>query len=305
MDTQALLAPSRAVPLIVAAILFIAGLAGKIGAAWGYGLLLVATLALVLGIVAFAVFTLTARFDTDGLRRTFQGLLRLGAWLYVLGVAALGGHFCFETLQGRMEIRWVLFGPTALAAIVVLDWGLYRLLVGKNLPTWRRFGHLVSRADAEPERLRRTLIDDVILHRTLLSVSGFRWFKHTLIFWGFALMFATEIVAVFVREGLPAFGLPDVWEDRWHPVRLAFDFAYDFTGLMVLAGCVLALGWRLKVNGTPEQKYTDTPTALFLFAVVLSGFLLEGVRLAAIGEPASASFVGAVFARLFDAGPAV
>ena len=60
--------------------------------------------------------------------------------------------------------------------------------------------------------MRRTLVEDVILHRTLRSVSGFRWLKHTLIFWGFALMFAAELLAVFVREGFPAFGWSDIWE---------------------------------------------------------------------------------------------
>ena len=67
-------------------------------------------------------------------------------------------------------------------------------------------------------------------------------------------MFAVEIVAVFVREGLPAFGADDIWEDLSHPLRMAFDFAYDFTGLMVLIGCVLALLWRLKVQGTAGRN---------------------------------------------------
>ena len=250
---------------------------------------------------------MTRKFNTATLQATFSGLLKFGAWLYVFAIAALGGFFVNETLHGRMELKWVLFGPAALAAIIVLDWGIYRLLIEKNQPTWQRFGRFVSRDRLEPERMRQTLMDDVILHRSLLSVSGFRWFKHTLIFWGFSLMFGVEIVAVFVREALPAFGLPDVWEDLGHPVRLAFDFAYDLTGLMVLVGCILALAWRLKVNGTPEQKFTDTPTALFLFFVVISGFLLEGARIAGTGGDAvnAASFVGVIFAKLFDGGGAL
>lgn len=269
-------------------------------------MLLVATVALMLGIGAFGVFVLTRWFETGLLRRTFTGLLRLGGWTYVIGVAALSGFFVFETLHGRMELRWILFGPAVLAAVVFLDIGLYRLLIEKNLPTWQRFGGLVSRAESDPASMRQTLVDDVILHRSLMGVSGFRWFKHTMIFWGFSIMFAVEIVAVFVREGLPAFGAADVWEDLGHPLRMAFDFAYDLTGLMVLIGCVLALAWRIKVQGTDEQKFTDTPTAAFLFFVVLSGFLLEGARIAASqgADANAASFVGVVFAGLFETGPA-
>ena len=76
--------------------------------------------------------------------------------------------------------------------------------------------------------MRQTLVDDVVLHKALFSVSGFRWFKHTLIFWGFALMFAAEFIAVFLREGLPAFGMHDIWPESANPIRLAFDFVFDF-----------------------------------------------------------------------------
>lgn len=245
------------------------------------------------------MFLLTHRFDTDTLRGSFTWLLRLGAWFYMLALATFAGVFLRDTLEGRMELRWILFGPAVLGAIVVLDWGLYRLLVRKNLPTWQRYGHLISRAGSDPEAMQRTLRDDVILHRTLFSLSRFRWLKHTLIFWGFAAMLAVEFAAVFVREAMPAFGLPDVWREPGHPVRLALDVAFDVTGLMMLVGCLLAIGWRIVVNGTPEQKFTDTPTALFLLFVVVSGFIVEGMRIGATPQPAHAlSFVGVVFAAL-------
>lgn len=298
MTFSALRKPSVAVPIAIAAVLLVAGFAGRLTAAWGYGLLLVATLLILGGVAVFAIFMLTRRFDGETLRGTFAWLFRLGGWSYVLAVAALSGFFTNETLQGRMEVKWILFGPAALAAIAFLDWGLYRLLIKKNLPTWQRYGHLISRTQSDPEAMRRTLVDDVVLHRTLFSVSGFRWLKHTLIFWGFATMFGIEVVAVFVREAVPAFGLPDVWRTHGHPVRLAFDVAFDVTGLMMLVGCALALAWRVAVNGTAEQKYTDTPTAAFLFLVVVSGFVVEGMRIAAAPpDPVHAlSFAGYAFA---------
>jgi nitrate reductase gamma subunit len=283
----------------LAAALLFAGLGGALTAAWGYALFLVATVFVLAGVGLFAVFLLSRRFDADALRGGFTWLLRLGGWAYVLAVAAFAGFFARETLEGRMELKWILFGPAIFAAIVVLDWGLYRLLVGKNLPTWQRYGHLVARERSDPEAMRRTLIEDVVLHRTLFSVSRFRWLKHTLILWGFAAMFAVEIIAVFVREAMPAFGLADLWRVPGHPLRLAFDVAFDLTGLMILVGCVLALIGRVAVQGTPEQKFTDTPTAVFLFFVVASGFAVEAVRIAAAPDAhAAASFIGYAFAFL-------
>lgn len=307
MDIKYFLQPHRAIPSALALALFSTGSAGLLNEGWGYGPLLIATIALFFSLCAAGTFAMTRYFDTENLKQTVFGLLKFGCWSYVLGVAALSGFFVNETLHGRMEMKWILFGPTVLAAVIVLDLGVYRLLIKKNLPTWERFGHLVSREAINPKSMRRVLVDDVILHRSLLSASGFRWFKHTLIFWGFSLMFATEISAVFVREGLPAFGMADIWEVPEHPLRLAYDFAYDFTGLMVLVGCLLALGWRLKVNGTPEQQFSDTPTALFLFFVTISGFFLEGARIAGSEGAAShaASFVGLVFAELFYGKPEI
>ncbi len=273
------------------------GVTGTIGAGWGYGLFFASMLLLAGAAAAFALLVLTRAFDGDRLRGSATWLGLLGMWAYVWAVGALAGHYTLETFEGRMELKWILFGPAVLVALVVLDVGLYRMLVGKNLPAWSRYRGVIRRELANPEEMRRTLVDDVILHRTLLSVSGFRWLKHTLIFWGFALMFAAEMLAVLVREGFPAFGWTDIWEVPSHPVRLAFDFVYDFTGLMVLVGCTLAIGWRIAVQGTEEQKYTDTPTAVFLFLVVLSGFVVEGMRLAAVPwELHGVSFVGSLFA---------
>jgi MFS family permease len=286
--------PSWLIATAVALAVFALGLVGGLTAAWGYGLFIGAVLLLGVGVGLFLVFLLTRRFETSQLRGSFTWLLRLGAWAYVFAVSALAGYYTNEALNGRVGYKWVLFGPAILAALGVLDWGLYRLLVQKNLPTWQRFGYLISREKSDPEAMRRTLAGEVVLHRTLFSVSQFRWLRHTLIFWGFVLLFLTDVVAVFFREAMPAFGLPDIWEQPGHPLRLAFDFVFDLTGLMVLVGCVLALAFRVVVNGTDKQKFTDTPTSAFLLAIVLLGFVVEGLRIASEGSPPAAAlgFVG-------------
>ena len=303
MDAQRLMSPTILGPCVAALLLVLTGLTGLTGAGIGYGLFLTATLLLAGALTALGLLLMTRRFSAEELCASAAWLAILGGWCYLWSLAALTGHYTHELFAGRMELRWVLFGPSVIAALVVLDVGLYRLLVKGNLPTWNRYRGYLNRELANPEAMRRTLVDDVILHRSLLAVSGFRWLKHTLIFWGFALMFATELLAVGEREGFPAFGWTDVWEIRSHPVRLAFDFAYDATGLMVLAGCVMAVWWRIRVHGTEEQKFTDTPTAVFLLFVVLSGFVVEGMRIAAEGGGAlnAVSFAGYAFSWFMPA----
>ena len=288
----------RYVFFAVAATLLLLGLTGLSHAAVGYALFLMATLMLLAGLCLLGLFALTATFDGQALRRGYGAAFWLGGWTYVFAVAALSGYYVFEALSGRIELRYILFGPAVLAAILVLDIGIYNVIVKRNLPTIRRFGDLWTRNNLDHEAMRQTLIYEVVLHRTLLTVHPFRWVRHQLIFWGFGLMFVTELLAVAFREAFPAFGWSDLWHDPGHPIRVAFDLVYDLTGLMVLLGCVLALIYRVVVNGTESQRYTDTPTTVFLFVVVVTGFVVEGARLAHV-DPSTpgvwASFVGFVF----------
>jgi nitrate reductase gamma subunit len=209
----------------------------------------------------------------------------------------------FETFQGRVEWRWIVFGPSILTALIVLDYGLYRKLVKNNLPTWRRYKQYISRDQSDPAAMRRTLIDEVVLHRSLFHASRIRWLRHTLIYWGFMSMFATELVAVIVRDGFPAFGWRDIWREEGNPVRLAFALIFDTTGLMIVAGCLLALAWRVAVNAAPERKYSDTPTTIFLLFVVVTGFIVEGLHmLPTVGDPGHRiAFAGAFAARVMAA----
>jgi nitrate reductase gamma subunit len=293
--------PNILVGLTGAGALFCAGAFGAVDAGWGYALLLLAGALLVSASVVFGVLALSKRGDAGTLARWSGRGLLAGAWGYAWGVSALGGFFARETLQGRMQTHWIAFGLAALAALVVLDIGLYKRLVAYNQVSWRRYRAHLSRTDAEPAAMRRALIDEVLLHRTLHRTSSLRWWRHTLIFWGFGLMFLTELLAVVFREAVPAFGWRDIWRVPGHPLRAGFEFAFDFFGMMILLGCLLALIWRWRVNGTDAQKYSDTPTVLFLLIVVVSGFTLEAARIAAAPDTpnAWASFAGLAMAWAF------
>jgi hypothetical protein len=286
----------------VAAALIVLGLAGFLSLAWGYALFATAEILLLCGVVAFADFALASHEQGGRLFEAARAGLIFGGIAYVWSVSALAGSYTHLAAIGEVEWQWILFGLCIVPAVVVLDVGLYRKLVRNNLATWRRFRPYISREQADPASLRRTLIDDVLLHRSLYRVSKVRWLRHTLIFWGFVAMFAAELVAVVIRDGFPTFGLRDIWREPQHPVRMVFDFIYDLTGMMMLVGCIIALGWRAAVSNSPERRYSDTPSTLFLLFVVMSGFVVEGLRmLPNMAEPDKwASFGGLLTARLLS-----
>jgi nitrate reductase gamma subunit len=284
--------------VMVGCALLTAGLLGLISAAWGYALFVLAGLSFGAAVLSVGTLLLTRLGHAGQLAAWSRGAGKLGAVSYVLSVAALAGHYAYETLNGRMELHWVVFGPLVLAALVAFEWGIYRKLVKANAVSWQRYRRFIDRNHADPAAMRKTLVDEVITHRSLWQSSKLRWLRHTLIFWGFAAMFVLELAAVFVREAVPAFGWTDVWRVPGHPLRLMFDLGYDFTGLMMLLGCILALYWRYTVRGKAESKYADTPMVLFLGFVVVTGFMIEGWRLAQLpSAPEQAfSFVGLWFA---------
>ncbi|MGI9386506.1 MAG: hypothetical protein ACR2OX_03670, partial [Methyloligellaceae bacterium] len=111
--------------LSIAALLTLFGFVGLSHAAVGYGLFLVATLLLLAGVGLLAVYALTDWFETEGLRRGFVAAFWMGAWGYVWSVAALSGYFISEALGGRIDWKFIIFGPVVLAALVILDVGIW------------------------------------------------------------------------------------------------------------------------------------------------------------------------------------
>ena len=277
--------------------LLAAGLAGLLSAAWGYALFVISGLALTASVGVVAMLLMSHRGRSERLVPLARALAILGAAAYVLAVAALAGHYTAETQSGRMELQWIIFGPLVLAALITFETGIYRKLVRVNVLSWSRYRMFFRRQDADPAAMRKTLVDEVVVHRSLWRVSKLRWLRHTLIFWGFGAMFLTELAAVLVREAMPAFGWVDVWRAPGHPVRLAFDLIFDTTGVMMLLGCLLALYWRISVRGKSERKFADTPMVLFLLFVVLTGFMIEGWRIAQtpFSQDHVYSFVGVLF----------
>ena len=287
-------------PLIVGIVVFVIQLSGTRGAGLAYGLLFVSVALLLAGVFALALLLFSRYAQTESLTATMRWLFIAGGWAYVIGVLDLSGYYIAQALASKVELHWIFFGPAALVSLILFDIGVYQIIYSKNKPSWDRYRRHIRREDAEPGAMRKIFLTDVAFHTNLLAISKFRWLRHTLMFWGFGLLFVVEIFAVFVREGFPAFGWNDIWEIAEHPIRLAFDFAFDFFGTMVLVGCLLAFMWRIKVSNTQEQKYSDTPSVVFLFLVVLSGFLLEGARLALDGLPVGSgySFCGWIFASM-------
>lgn len=236
---------------------------------------------------------------TEVILRGLRYNLIVGSALLVAGIFMLSGIYINRISAGQLEARWILFWPMILAACITFGVGAYRKIVKKiveNLKIWERF---LERKDAEPRAFLRRLLEDVILQRPLLQEGRIRWIRHVLIYWGFVLLWLADLTFALLHEYMPFFGVTGFSRNE-NPIKLALDFSMDLFGLMILLGTSIALIRAYVVRGTESRIYGDTPTATFLFAVVLTGYIVEGVRLASLpSEPyVYYSFLGAAVASL-------
>ncbi|MDA1297846.1 MAG: (Fe-S)-binding protein [Chloroflexi bacterium] len=173
--------------------------------------------------------------------------------------------------------------PIALAAIV---YGMYR-----RVRIWRTAGAYGEMGD-HPARIREFLrysAIDLFWHRKFRSRERYAGYMHFAIFWGFSvLLVATTVAAVeFNTEEYLDWTFPTA------NFRLQTSLIWDvFGGGLAAVGLGMA-AWRRYVI-RPERLNTfadDGVVLLFLSGLLLTGFMIEGLRMGATElNPASALY---------------
>jgi len=157
-----------------------------------------------------------------------------------------------------------------------------------------------DRRPVDRPRLYFALAKQIFLQPGLLSVSRVRWLIHLAVFYGFFGLFLhtsflfllddflarDSSVARFFYSG-PGRGFLDVWGDVW--------------GLLLLVGLAGAFLRRVfSRDGVVDNSEEDVFAVLLLLLVCLSGFMMEGLRIAADPSLSSGcSFLGRLVGGLF------
>jgi len=146
----------------------------------------------------------------------------------------------------------------------------------------------------------RIFFRDALYLSKLKGRSKTRWLMHLLILGGFLLMFVLDLLVTFSLDILRY--QPMIDEEGWAKMWIR-DFAFDLAGLMMLLGLSIAAFRRFVLK--PKIVKTELPDAVsivFLLLIVLGGFYLEGMGIAASirGHTVNHeySFVGYLFSFL-------
>ena len=192
-------------------------------------------------------------------------------------------------------IFYVMFFPT----VIFFVWGM-----GLHVSTWLE-GNLEGAENAtkrekfkiyirkgwkgfwaRPGWYIKILITEVIFHRKLFGQSFYRWLAHTLLVFGFVATFAVDMIKGLTTGYLVEFShtvsfFSFAREFETGAVRPFLDFFLEFFSFLILVGCIMAIVRRFAIR--PDQLRTeeeDVTTLLFILFLELSGFFIEGYRIA-------------------------
>ncbi|RLB06563.1 MAG: iron-sulfur-binding reductase [Deltaproteobacteria bacterium] len=186
------------------------------------------------------------------------------------------------------NVRVVVY---VLAAIPVL---IFAYTLYERICLWRMGGQ-ERRFDRLGARVR-SLITFALGHARILRDS-YPGIMHLFIFWGFAVLFLGTLT-IFLQEDIT---LP-IWGKAFlhGGFYLFFSLILDLLGLLAIIGTLMALVrryiWRPQ---RLDNKADDAITLALILAILITGFLVEGARLAALQPPwARWSPVGWAFVSL-------
>jgi Fe-S oxidoreductase/nitrate reductase gamma subunit len=189
----------------------------------------------------------------------------------------------------QIEYVWIFYALACLATVLFLAG------VGTYLQVWKKnAGNLAISFSKDSFK---TVVLDTILGRRLLHGHVAAGIMHLLLFWGFLILFMGTAL-LFVHDYLFSFLTGTAY--------LVFSMTMEMGGLMFIAGILWALIRRyIQRVSRLERRLEDALVPAWLLLIGLSGFMVEGFRLAS-QQPAWASwsFVGGWIGMMVSPGGA-
>jgi hypothetical protein len=190
-----------------------------------------------------------------------------------------------------------LFGYTV-ASVVAFGAVIFRYAVWLHRPAtrvyWRRGWQLFrdrKRLAANTKSAAQTFASNLIEQRFIARRGFARWLMHALIMWGcvisalvtFPLVFGWIHFKLEGEQGYRAylFGFPTSILDGRSILAWVTFHALDFTAVMVIAGCAIAIRRRLHDRGAIalQQFMLDFVPHLLLIAISVTGLMLTASSL--------------------------
>lgn len=214
--------------------------------------------------------------------------------------------FGFEPLEGGYEVPMRMVG-----ANVPYEWLIYLFMfipIGiflygfwKKIEVWLLAKGEIHRNDRIPERIWSWIVFSFAQARVIRKpLAG--W-MHAFLFWGF--------LVLAIAAGVDAAHFWIHWPPIEGSIYIGFSFVVDLLGFLALIGIIVLAFIRYvqKPERLNDTKSSDGYMILLIFVILLTGYFIEGIRIAAqiklattmeaILYERSASPFGWIFAQMF------
>ncbi len=175
-------------------------------------------------------------------------------------------------------MRWPIYGP-AFVAFAIAAWGFWHEY-GKRFALWRQAQPAPGRTDDRGGRIAFAL-RYVFGHRRILR-DVYPGVMHFLMFFGMAVLFLVTLTVMAQEDFTDLFF---GWTFLHGPTYVIWSLAGDLFGVALLVGTAMAF-FRRYVSKPPrlESRPMDLWLLLLLFALVVTGFVAESLRMVGEGE---------------------
>jgi cytochrome b subunit of formate dehydrogenase len=235
---------------------------------------------------------------------------KLGAPIRVLPAKSLiciGCHSASVTLGDPISIiTFILFlGGIA----ITLSFWLRGTLGAPTYTTHEKISYLGEKIwqvvfSRKIVTLLKVFVVDVLLLRGILKESLSRWTIHSFIYLPFFLRFFIGLILLIVSKCFPMSPSVAILLDKNYP---PLAFTYDLLGLCVIIGVAGATMRRFqKTFQNRPSGGQDMIVLALLGAILVTGFMVEGLRILLTGIPSSSalpSFVGYPLSLFLDLFP--
>lgn len=179
-------------------------------------------------------------------------------------------------------MHWLTYLTAAVVMVIAF------VLFIRRIAVWR-LGKPEARFDDIPRRISNFVFGGLLQTRTYNK--AFPGIFHALIFWGFVvLMMGTAILTLYEHLGVP---------QVTGTFYLIFSLFLDIFGGLMLLGLVLAAFRRYLFKPAElDNDANDGLILLLLGGIIITGFLVEGLRIAYSNQPFEVySFIGWLISR--------
>jgi Fe-S oxidoreductase/nitrate reductase gamma subunit len=197
--------------------------------------------------------------------------------------------------EATRQICWNISHAWLMYVLLIPTLALFLFGIYRHVRLWLK-GAPLDRFNAPYKRLKFLLHQVALQNR--IARDAFVGIFHRAFFWAFVILLTATVVVMIDYD----FHLPVM---KGYFYLIFQSLLVDIAGAAAMIGLLMA-AFRRWVSRPDRLTYSGEASFILvlLFSIMLTGFLLEGLRICATHDPSSAwSPIGRIVASLFDSSP--